>query len=229
MFRSEQVFGAIMGPIAGGTIALISAIALSSPSSAKGVNNAIDHSVVNQYYPPQGISTNPGTSMPSAASCPDGQLNKVQSQDTSLQLLGKTGTSACWSDTVDAISPGAIVTVALEYKNISHTQQNDVVFRVSLPPGAHLVPDSTYLGHQYCPLGCIITDTNLADTGINVGSYGPGGNAWVIFAVFFPINEHLACGQAVLALSGSVQPNAASRSPLATVQQMLPLRIRNPC
>jgi hypothetical protein len=229
MLRSEQVFGAIVGPIAGGTIALVSAIVLSSPSSAKSVNNAIDHSVVNQYYAPQGIPINSGPSTPSTAPCPDEQLDTIQSQDASLQLLGKTGTSSCWSEAVDAAPPNAIVTIVLEYKNISHAQQNDVVLRVNLPTGFHVVPDSTYLGHQYCPLGCLITDTKLIDTGINVGSYAPGANAWIIFAIYIPTNEHLACGQATLALSGAVQPNAAAPSPLETVQQALPLRIRKPC
>lgn len=107
-----------------------------------------------------------------------------------------------WVENYSA-QPGEVVDYLLEYKNTGTTQQNDVTFRDTLPAGMTYVAGSTVFGNANFPNGKKASDNIANGTGINVGSYLPGGNAWAIFSAKTPTNDALAiCGLNTLVNKG---------------------------
>lgn len=85
-----------------------------------------------------------------------------------------------WKETVDA-KVGDIVEFMIGYKNKSGKDANDVMVLDSLPNNLQYVPNSTLLKNANHPNATkVITDT-LTTTGINIGSYTNGSNAYVLF------------------------------------------------
>ena len=75
---------------------------------------------------------------------------------------------------------GDIVDFKLHYKNTGTTQQDGVVIRDQLPAGLEYVANSTYVSTT----GTWVKTAHETVTkqGINVGSYGPNGGAYVKFS-----------------------------------------------
>ena len=107
------------------------------------------------------------------------------------KLVSKHGANT-WTESYKA-QPGEIVDYLLKYKNTGTTVQNDVVIKDTLPAGMTYVAGSTKLGNPTHPAGVLASD-NVTTTGINVGNYGPGQNAWVTFSAKTPADAALVCG-----------------------------------
>lgn len=91
-----------------------------------------------------------------------------------------SGTSG-WKDSVEA-APGTKIDYLLSYKNTSASvTQNDVVLQDELPQGITYV-----LGSSRLTAGTTITNKPVADgintSGVNIGSYSPGGAAYLVFS-----------------------------------------------
>lgn len=122
-----------------------------------------------------------------------------------------------WVESV-AAQPGEKVDFLISYRNTGGVQQNDVTFRDTLPTGLTYVPGSTKwynASHQ----GGVATSDNLTNgVGINVGSYAPGANAWVIFSATVNGNDALPnCGPNTLVNAGKVTTGGGSITDNANV------------
>jgi len=121
-----------------------------------------------------------------------------------------------WSDNYTA-QPGETVDYLLDYKNTGATQQDNVTFRDTLPAGMSYVAGSTIYGNSKNPSGVKASDNIANETGINVGSYAGGANAWAIFSAKVPSEDNLACGVNTLVNTGKVTTGGMSVSDTATV------------
>ena len=90
-----------------------------------------------------------------------------------------SGTSE-WKDSVSA-KPGTKVDYLLSYENTGTTQQNDVVLKDELPAGIKYISGSARLTDAASPNGKVVGD-GIGTTGINIGSYTAGSNAFLVFS-----------------------------------------------
>ena len=120
-----------------------------------------------------------------------------------------------WVESYKAL-PGETVDFLLQYKNTGTTKQSDVVIRDELPKGMTYVAGSAKLGNPSNPNG-VKTDDGVTTTGLNVGAYNPGQNAWIIFSAKVPTKEALACGVNTLKNTETVKTNNGSKSDTADV------------
>lgn len=135
---------------------------------------------------------------------------------TFSKLVSQHGANK-WVDSY-AAQPGETVDYLLQYKNTSNAQQNDVTFRDTLPTGMTYVAGSTTFGNSKTPNGVKASDNIANGTGINVGSYAAGANAWAIFSAKTPTNDQLpTCGANTLVNTGKVNVNGTSISDTANV------------
>jgi uncharacterized repeat protein (TIGR01451 family)/LPXTG-motif cell wall-anchored protein len=122
-----------------------------------------------------------------------------------------------WVDNYSA-KTGEIIDYLLEYKNTGGAQQDSVTFRDTLPTGMTYVSGSTTFGNSKTPAGVKASDNIANGTGINVGSYAPGANAWAIFSATAPTNDKLAvCGVNTLINNGKVTTGGYSVSDTANI------------
>jgi uncharacterized repeat protein (TIGR01451 family)/LPXTG-motif cell wall-anchored protein len=94
-----------------------------------------------------------------------------------VRLAGTTE----WKESVEA-KPGATVEYQIEYKNTGTTEQRDVVLKDRLPANVTYVTGSTYIKNTSNPNGKLVSDNLTTATGINIGHYTPGSNAFVKFS-----------------------------------------------
>lgn len=121
-----------------------------------------------------------------------------------------------WSKNVTA-KPGDTVDFMIEYRNTGSTRQDNVTIRDTLPAGLTYVPGSTRFGNSQHPNGVSASDNVTNGTGINIGSYMPNANAWLIFSARVASNSNLPnCGNnslvdtaRVTTGGGSIQSNAS--------------------
>ncbi len=131
------------------------------------------------------------------------------------KLVSKHGDNK-WVETYTA-QPGETVDYLLKYKNTGTVTQKDVVIKDSLPAGMTYVSGSTVLGNPANPAGVKASDNVTTSTGINVGTYNPGQNAWVIFSAKAPAESKLVCGVNTLVNKETVETDNGSKSDTATV------------
>jgi len=133
------------------------------------------------------------------------------------KVVRKSGTTT-WSESV-AAKPGDTVQYRIKYTNTGKVQQNNVVVRDTLPAGVSYVPGSTnlYLGSD--PLNARKVSDNIVTTsGINIGSYLPGGMAMVIFDAKVKANNDLpACGPNTLKNVAKVETDYGTKQDTADV------------
>ena len=115
---------------------------------------------------------------------------------TTNKLVSKHGENK-WVDDYKA-QPGETVDYLLEYRNVGTVQQDNVMVRDILPANMTYVNDSTVLGNSKHPSGAPVSDNGVTKTGINIGSYAPNGNAWVIFSAKVADKDKLPCGPSKL-------------------------------
>ncbi len=117
--------------------------------------------------------------------------------------------------------PGEIVDFILSYKNTGEVPHDDVTFRDTLPAGLTYVNDKNYptTWNNTSDKDMLVSGTKLVDgTGVNVGSYAPGANAWMIFSAKVNDNAQLpTCGSNVLKNVAKVNTGGFSIEDDATV------------
>jgi uncharacterized repeat protein (TIGR01451 family)/LPXTG-motif cell wall-anchored protein len=117
-----------------------------------------------------------------------------------------------------AAQPSETVDYLIQYKNVGDTQQDSVTFRDTLPAGVTYVNGSTTFGNTITPAGTKASDNIANGTGINVGSYASGANAWSIFSAKVPTNDQLAaCGANTLVNTAKVTTGGGSLEDTANV------------
>lgn len=107
-----------------------------------------------------------------------------------------TSTAAKASDTVQYM---------ITYKNTGNSEENNVVIGDKLPAGVTYVPGSTKLANDSAPTGKSVAD-GVTTSGITIGSYAPGVNAFVLFDAKVPAADKLACGNNLFRNIASAQP-----------------------
>lgn len=98
-----------------------------------------------------------------------------------------------WKEVVDA-KIGDTVEFALGYKNKSGKDVHDVMVIDSLPDNLEYVPNTTVLKNANHPNGTKILTDVLTTTGINIGSYTNGSNAYVLFEAKV-VDNNLECNK----------------------------------
>jgi uncharacterized repeat protein (TIGR01451 family) len=93
-----------------------------------------------------------------------------------------------------AAKPGETVDYLIQYKNVGQAQTDNVMISDKLPAGESYVAGSTVLGNTLHPAGLKASD-NITGAGINIGSYGQNGGAWIIYSAKVADNDSLpTCG-----------------------------------
>ena len=97
-----------------------------------------------------------------------------------------------WNESVEA-KIGDEVEFQIEYVNLTSAQVDNVMIRDVLPTNLEYVKDSTILYNSNYQNGTKVVENTLTTSGINIGSYGVNGNAYVRFTAKV-VNKSLACG-----------------------------------
>jgi uncharacterized repeat protein (TIGR01451 family) len=105
-----------------------------------------------------------------------------------LRLSGEQS----WVETVKA-TPGQKVEYLVGYKNTGTVNQDNVVVKDKLPANTQYVTGTTRLKNSNKPNGETISD-NISTTGVNIGTYTPGSNAYVYYTLTMPTKDKLVCG-----------------------------------
>jgi len=135
---------------------------------------------------------------------------------TMSKMVSKHGENK-WVESYKA-NPGETVDYLIQYKNTGQTQQDGVTVRDTLPTGQTYVSGSTVFGNAKNPGGTKASDNIANGTGINIGSYTAGSNAWVIFSAKITDNDNLAeCGDNKLVNKAKVTTGGGSIEDTADV------------
>lgn len=118
------------------------------------------------------------------------------------QLKGQTGQ---WSGSNTA-KPGDTMRYLISYQNSGSDAQRKVMVRTTLPVGAQIVPGTTMLTNAVTPAGAKFDSDSVSTTGIDIGNYGAGANAFVSFEAKLPAAERLKCGANELRNVATVKP-----------------------
>jgi uncharacterized repeat protein (TIGR01451 family)/LPXTG-motif cell wall-anchored protein len=112
--------------------------------------------------------------------------------------------------------PGEKVDFLLSYQNTGEVQHDDVTFRDTLPKGLSYVKDSTTWNNASQKNKQ--ADNNLTTgVGVNVGSYAPKANAWIVFSAKVAEKDQLECGTNTLVNKGKVNTGGYAVEDTATV------------
>ncbi len=140
----------------------------------------------------------------------------VSSKFTMSKMVSKHGANK-WVENYTAVA-GETVDYLIQYKNTGDIQQNDVALRDSLPAGTTYVSGSTTFGNSVTPAGAKASDNIANGTGINIGSYASGANAWAIFSARVASNDQLpTCGANKLVNTAKVTTGGGSIEDTADV------------
>lgn len=106
-------------------------------------------------------------------------------------------TSADWKESVNA-KAGQTTEWRIEFKNNGATTLNNVKIVDEIPAGLTVVPGSVKLINPNNPNGFTYGDNAIQANGrqinIDIGSYNPGSNAFVLFKTKVPAESALKCG-----------------------------------
>ena len=111
-----------------------------------------------------------------------------------VRIKGATGADS-WAESVSA-NVGDEVEYQIKYTNLLSETVNDVMIRDILPTNVEYVPNSTYLRNTNYPNWVQLKDDDrtVVTTGINIGSYFAGGDAYVRFTGKV-VDKSLSCGK----------------------------------
>lgn len=139
---------------------------------------------------------------------------KPQFAENNDYTLAKTvlrNSDKTWQESITA-NAGDTVTFQLEFKNTGDTHLSNVSVRDTLPAGLTYVPNSTMLYNTTNPNGLTLDDnisTIISESGVNIGGYNAGGNAYVRFKATVASNDNLpVCGENKLTNWGQVNAEA---------------------
>jgi uncharacterized repeat protein (TIGR01451 family) len=114
------------------------------------------------------------------------------------------GTTA-WT-TNNTANAGDTLEYLITYENIGNTTQNNVIVGDNLPANMTLENGTTYLSNATNPTPVLYNSDNIASGGINIGSYVPGGDAFVKFDAKIATADKLVCGANEFRNVGVVRP-----------------------
>ena len=118
--------------------------------------------------------------------------------DLAKTVRNKTNGEKSWVETVSAKS-GDTVQFQIHAKNTGSTGIQNLVIRDILPKGLNYVAGSTKLYNTSNPKGLKVSDNVIQNSGINIGSYQPNGDAYVRFdATVSAENSLPVCGDNTL-------------------------------
>lgn len=140
-------------------------------------------------------------------------------QTTNFTLAKKVSKhgAAQWNESYTA-QPGETVDFLLAYKNTGEVQQDGVTFRDTLPTGLSYVANSGTWSNANNQNIAFTNDSALTNgTGVNVGSYAPGANAYTIFSAKVASADQLTCGTNTLVNTGKVNTGGYAVEDTATV------------
>ncbi|WP_399879982.1 hypothetical protein ACGH7X_00095 [Streptomyces sp. BBFR51] len=89
---------------------------------------------------------------------------------------------------------GTRVTFKMHYRNTGTTQQNNVVLRSELPASFRYVSASTSFSTSRTDSKWKKTEDGVTEDGLNLGSFDPGGGAYLKFTAVLPDEEDVDCG-----------------------------------
>lgn len=121
--------------------------------------------------------------------------------------------NATWYKNVSA-NIGDTIAYQLHVKNNGGSSLKNVMVRDVLPAGMEIVANSTYLYNSVHPNGLRLTGNIL--TGVNIGDYAVGGDAYVEFLVKVGTKD-LVCGNNTLTNYGQVDAGFGIRQNTAVV------------
>ncbi len=104
----------------------------------------------------------------------------------------KTGTTG-WTKNV-TVNPGDSVDYLVEYKNVGEARTNNVTLKDTLPTGVSYVAGSTTVANTTAPNGVKVMDGITTATGVNIGDYNQGANAFTKFTAKVATADKLVCG-----------------------------------
>ena len=116
------------------------------------------------------------------------------------------------------LKPGDIVEYRIRYKNTGTVDQTNVIIKDTLPEGMTYIDGTTRLINNSDPTGgSIISSNEITKSGINLGLYGPGSEAVIIFQAQLTSGDNLTCGETPLINMVLVSTDNGSKNSSATV------------
>ena len=129
------------------------------------------------------------------------QVNQPQEKtdiDLAKTVRNKTNGEKTWVETVNAKS-GDTVQFQIHAKNTGSAGIQNLVIRDILPKGLNYAAGSTKLYNTSNPKGLKVSDNIIQNSGINIGSYQPNGDAFVRFDATVSAEQDLTvCGENTL-------------------------------
>ena len=129
------------------------------------------------------------------------QVNQPQEKtdiDLAKTVRNKTNGEKTWTETVSA-KGGDTVQFQIHAKNTGSAGIQNLVIRDILPKGLNYVVGSTKLYNTSNPKGLKVSDNIIQNSGINIGSYQPNGDAFVRFDATISAEQDLTvCGENTL-------------------------------
>lgn len=128
------------------------------------------------------------------------QVSQPQEKNIDLTktVRNKTNGEKSWVETANAKS-GDTVQFQIHAKNTGSAEIQNLVIRDILPKGLNYVAGSTKLYNTSNPKGLKVSDNVIQNSGINIGSYQPNGDAYVRFdATVSAENSLPVCGDNTL-------------------------------
>ncbi len=140
-----------------------------------------------------------------------------QKFEMSKQVRKHTTATGGWADSITA-NPGEEVDYLISYKNSGEAQQDNVVVKDSLAAATTYQTGSSKLISSLTPSGAPISDNVTTPNGVNIGSYSPSGNAFVVFSAKVGEEKDLPqCGNNTLRNTATVEAGGGSLQDTADV------------
>ena len=129
---------------------------------------------------------------------------KVKMQKPAMQVSKQVAIPGQpWAENV-TVDPGSTVSYLITMKNTGNTQLDHVSIRDKMPANAHIVPGSTMIYNSNYPNGIAAGSDAVVSNGIDIGSYGVNGGAYVKFKAVIDGPEKLQCGTNKLVNTGEL-------------------------
>lgn len=146
------------------------------------------------------------------------KLKVDQPNFTVTKQVRKVGEKT-WNKT-EAVNPGDQVEYLVTYTNTGTTTQNNVTLKDMLPTGVSYVSHTTYVANASNPSGLLLdaASDNVTTSGVNIGNYDAGANAYVKFTAKVAANDQLpVCGTNTLVNTARITTSGGYKEDTATV------------
>lgn len=122
-----------------------------------------------------------------------------------------------YSESVTTVADGK-VQYKIQYKNTGTTRQDGVVIKDTLPAGMKYVAGSTLISTSKSGGQYVAAPDGVTAGGLEIGSYAPGGNAYIKFTAQVVSNDKLEkCGVNTLINKATAQTQNGNKSDTANV------------